>query len=84
MNLGGTTTYEHVIQINYDVLVYPIAVRGGNCIDYGLLPFEMAYSRGADQNNPGDGLKVLSVNVMQCTKMLVLCGATYVHRLWFH
>ena len=35
-----------------------------------------------DQNNIGDGLKVLSVIVMQCTKMLVLCGASYMHRLW--
>jgi len=35
-----------------------------------------------DQNNIGDGLKVLSVNVMQCRRMLVLCGPSYPHRLW--
>jgi len=35
-----------------------------------------------DQNDIGDGLKVLSVNVMQCKKMLVLCGHSYPHRLW--
>ena len=35
-----------------------------------------------DQNNIRDGLKVLPVNVMACNKMLVLCGETYVQRLW--
>ena len=35
-----------------------------------------------DQNNIGDGLKVLPVNVMACKKMLVLCGPTYTQRLW--
>ena len=30
-----------------------------------------------DQDNIGDGLKVLPVNVMACRKMLVLCGSTY-------
>jgi hypothetical protein len=29
-----------------------------------------------------DGLRVLPVNVMQCKKMLVLCGPTYPMRLW--
>lgn len=35
-----------------------------------------------DQSNIGDGLRVLSVNVMQCRKMLVLCGSSYPYRLW--
>ena len=35
-----------------------------------------------DQDNIGDGLKVLPVNVMACNKMLVLCGSTYPSRLW--
>ena len=35
-----------------------------------------------DQDNISDGLKVLPVNVMACNKMLVLCGDTYVQRLW--
>merc|ERR1712100_184219 len=35
-----------------------------------------------DQNNIGDGLKVLPVNVMACKKMLCLCGPTYTQRLW--
>ena len=35
-----------------------------------------------DQDNIGDGLKVLPVIVMACKKMLVLCGPTYPARLW--
>lgn len=35
-----------------------------------------------DQNHIADGLKVLPVNVMECTRMLVLCGPTYPTRLW--
>ena len=35
-----------------------------------------------DQDNIADGLKVLSINVMACRKMLVLCGPTYAKRLW--
>merc|ERR1712137_503168 len=35
-----------------------------------------------DQTNLADGLRVLPINVMQCHKMLVLCGETYARRLW--
>ena len=35
-----------------------------------------------DQNDIGNGLKVLPVNVMACNKVLVLCGDTYTSRLW--
>ena len=35
-----------------------------------------------DQDNISDGLKVLPVNVMACSGMLVLCGETYASRLW--
>lgn len=35
-----------------------------------------------DQTKISDGLKVLPVNVMACSKMLVLCGQTYLTRLW--
>mmetsp|Transcript_20888 Transcript_20888/g.48473 ORF Transcript_20888/g.48473 Transcript_20888/m.48473 type:complete len:1207 (-) Transcript_20888:343-3963(-) len=35
-----------------------------------------------DQDNIGDGLKVLPVNVMACKRMLVLCGPSYPTRLW--
>ena len=35
-----------------------------------------------DQENIGDGLKVLPVNVMACTRMVALCGDTYAARLW--
>lgn len=35
-----------------------------------------------DQVNIADGLKVLPINVMACSKMLVLCGPTYPKRLW--
>lgn len=35
-----------------------------------------------DQDNISDGLRVLPVNIMACKSMLVLCGTTYVRRLW--
>ena len=35
-----------------------------------------------DQNRIADGLRTLPVNVMQCSKMMVLCGDTYACRLW--
>lgn len=35
-----------------------------------------------DQDNIAEGLKVLPVTVMACSKMLVLCGHTYPERLW--
>ena len=35
-----------------------------------------------DQNRITDGLKVLPINIMACSKMLVLCGQTYPNRLW--
>ena len=35
-----------------------------------------------DQQDIGNGLKVLPVNVMACNKVLVLCGDTYTSRLW--
>lgn len=35
-----------------------------------------------DQACISDGLKVLPVNVMACSKVLVLCGRTYTERLW--
>lgn len=35
-----------------------------------------------DQANISDGLRVLPVNVMACQQMLVLCGTSYMKRLW--
>lgn len=35
-----------------------------------------------DQDNIGDGLKVLPINIMSCEVMLVLFGNTYINRLW--
>jgi len=35
-----------------------------------------------DQHSIADGLKVLPVNLMACKQVLVLCGETYVNRLW--
>ena len=35
-----------------------------------------------DQSNIGDGLKVLPINVMECSKLLMVCGSTYSQRLW--
>jgi len=35
-----------------------------------------------DQTSVEDGLRVLPVNVMACSKVLVLCGNTYPSRLW--
>merc|ERR1712039_223171 len=35
-----------------------------------------------DQTNIGDALRVLPVYVMACKRMLVLCGDTYLRRLW--
>mmetsp|Transcript_20980 Transcript_20980/g.46209 ORF Transcript_20980/g.46209 Transcript_20980/m.46209 type:complete len:286 (+) Transcript_20980:2-859(+) len=35
-----------------------------------------------DQNRMDDCLKVLPINVMACSKVLVLVGNTYMHRLW--
>lgn len=35
-----------------------------------------------NQDDIGDGLRVLPVNIMCCNKMLVLCGETYTNRLW--
>jgi hypothetical protein len=35
-----------------------------------------------NQDDIGDGLRVLPVNIMCCNKMLVLCGETYTDRLW--
>eukprot|EP00947_MAST-08B_sp_MAST-8B-sp1_P004270 g4270.t1 len=35
-----------------------------------------------DQSNIGDGLRVLCINVAACRQLLMLCGKTYVHRLW--
>jgi hypothetical protein len=35
-----------------------------------------------DQGNINEGLKLLVINVMSCRKVLVLCGKTYVTRLW--
>eukprot|EP00928_Gymnodinium_smaydae_P008031 TRINITY_DN12887_c0_g2_i1.p1 TRINITY_DN12887_c0_g2~~TRINITY_DN12887_c0_g2_i1.p1 ORF type:complete len:652 (+),score=49.96 TRINITY_DN12887_c0_g2_i1:110-1957(+) len=35
-----------------------------------------------DQRQITDGLRVLPVNIMACSKMLILCGATYHSRLW--
>merc|ERR1719329_462496 len=35
-----------------------------------------------DQDNIADSLRVLPVNVMACTRVLVLCGPTYHLRLW--
>lgn len=35
-----------------------------------------------DQRSIQDGLKVLPININACDKVLVLCGATYPHRLW--
>ena len=35
-----------------------------------------------DQRNIADGLRVLALNVVACNGMLVLCGETYIGRLW--
>ena len=35
-----------------------------------------------DQENIGDGLRVLCINVTACDKLLMLCGKTYMNRLW--
>merc|ERR1712194_625630 len=35
-----------------------------------------------DQLNIKDGLRVLPVNLMACRSVLLLCGSTYVTRLW--
>lgn len=35
-----------------------------------------------NQNQIADGLRALPVNVMACTKVLVLCSDTYPNRLW--
>ncbi|CAE7681032.1 unnamed protein product [Symbiodinium pilosum] len=35
-----------------------------------------------DQSSVADGLRVLPVNVMACSKVVVLCGRTYPTRLW--
>ena len=34
------------------------------------------------QDNIGDGLRVLPINLAACTKMLVVIGGTYATRLW--
>jgi hypothetical protein len=35
-----------------------------------------------EQSNIGSGLKVLPINIMACENMVLLCGSTYVGRLW--
>ena len=35
-----------------------------------------------DQDAIADGLRALPINVMACSKFLVLCGASYPKRLW--
>eukprot|EP00928_Gymnodinium_smaydae_P040710 TRINITY_DN27587_c0_g1_i1.p1 TRINITY_DN27587_c0_g1~~TRINITY_DN27587_c0_g1_i1.p1 ORF type:complete len:669 (-),score=31.54 TRINITY_DN27587_c0_g1_i1:210-2216(-) len=35
-----------------------------------------------DQSNIIDGLRTLPVNILSCSKLIVLCGTTYLSRLW--
>ena len=60
-------------------------------LDLAMQQFKAKYNREAtfwldkvciDQRNIDDGLKLLVINVMSCDKILVLCGKTYIHRLW--
>lgn len=50
--------------------------------DHGRFPTFWLDKVCIDQDNIGDGLRVLPVNVMDCSQMLVLCGSTYPRRLW--
>jgi hypothetical protein len=49
---------------------------------YGRYPTFWIDKLCIDQKNISDGLKVLPINVMACKRMLVLCGPTYLKRLW--
>ena len=62
-----------------------------NTLEFAAHKFKKRHSRDPtfwldkvciDQSNIQNGLKVLPVNVMACSKMLVLCGSTYPSRLW--
>ena len=50
--------------------------------DKGYSPTFWLDTACIDQSNIGNGLKVLPINIMACSQMLVLCGDTYCDRLW--
>ena len=58
------------------------SVKGTFEAKHGRLPTFWLDKVCIDQRNVDDGLKLLVINVMSCDKILVLCGKTYIHRLW--